>query len=306
MDIRQLRYFIAVAEHLNFTEAANQLFIAQSSLSQRIAELEKTLGVKLFERNKRSVQLTSAGKVFLKEASYLLQKYEEATERTRQADSGIQGTLNIGFLGYSVNQFLPKCIKKFRREYPLIQLKLDRYSHGRLNEALKNDELDLTFTSSFGLRNIPNLEVLKVYSDISTVVVYEDHPLASYEKVKMAELNEESFITQKREVSPQAYDRFLKMCTDSGFSPNIVNQTSFLDAVLLLVEGGLGIAVMPKNVKTFANPGLRFLEIEGQISEFDIVAAWKKNSSNPSIPFFLKEIENLTSEQEILYKPVLL
>ncbi len=298
MDIKQFRYFMAVAEHLNFTEAANQLFIAQSSLSQRIVELEKTLGVKLFTRNKRSVQLTSAGKVFLKEATYLLQKFEEATERTRQADSGIQGTLNIGFLGYSVNQFLPKVINKVRKQYPLIKLKLDRYSHGRLNEALKNDELDITFTSSFGLQNIPNLELLKVYSDISSVVVYEGHPLASVKKVKMAELSEESFITQKREVSPQAYDRFLKMCTDSGFSPNIVNQTSFLDAVLLLVEGGLGIAIMPKNVKSFANSGLHFLDIEGEISQFDIVAAWKENSSNPSIPFFLEEINKVIYAEE--------
>ncbi|MEW9053085.1 MAG: LysR family transcriptional regulator [Neobacillus sp.] len=296
MDIRQLRYFIAVAEHLNFTEAANHLFIAQSSLSQRIAELEKSLGVKLFKRNKRFVQLTSAGTVFLQEATDILQKYAEATERTRRADSGILGTLNIGFLGHSVNQFLPKLVKNFHVNYPHITLKFDRYSHGRLNESLKNEELDIAFTSSFGLQNIPNLDLLKVYRDQSCVVVHQDHPLATRTKIMMTELTEESFITLKRQVSPQAYDRFLKMCNDSGFSPSIVNQTSFLDTVLLLVEAGMGIAVMPKSVKTIANPGLFFLEIDGSVSQFDMVAAWKKSNPNPSIPFFLKEIENFVSE----------
>jgi DNA-binding transcriptional LysR family regulator len=296
MDIRQIRYFMAVAEYLNFTEAASHLFIAQSSLSQQIAELEKTLGVKLFKRNKRYVQLTSAGKVFLEEASTILQKYEEAMDRTRQADSGILGTLNIGFLGYSVNHFLPKLIKHFRKEYPFITIKLDRYGHGRLNEALKNKELDIAFTSSFGLQNIPNLDLLKIYSDLSSVVVHQDHPFATREMIKIAELTDESFITLKRQVSPQAHDRFLQMCTDSGFSPTIVNQTSYLDTVLLLVEAGMGIAVMPKSVRSIASPGLRFLEIEGKVSQFDLVAAWKKTNPNPSIPYFIKEIEDFVTE----------
>lgn len=291
MDIRQLRYFIAVAEHLSFTEAANRLFVVQSAVSQQIAELEKRLEVKLFERTKRSVQLTSAGRVFLREATLLLQKSEEAIELARQAESGVLGSLNIGFLGLSLKQYLPRLIRQFRLDYPQITLKVNRFSHGLLNESLGNGELDLAFTSSFGLQSIPDLEWKSVYSDSSTIVIHQDHPLASRSKVNLAELAHEPFIALNRQDSPQAYDRLLQLCANNGFSPNIVSQTGFIDTVLLLVEAGMGIAIMPRGIQSYASPELRFLEIEGYDSQFDLVVAWKKTNPNPSIPFFLDAIE---------------
>lgn len=127
MDMRPLRYFIAVAEHLNFTEAAKQLFVAQPAVSQQVAYLEKKLGVKLFHRTKHSVQLTNAGTVFLKDAKEIIKKLDESFENAQQADKGVIGTINIGLLSVPVRDFLPPLIRKFRHKYPNVNIRLNYY-----------------------------------------------------------------------------------------------------------------------------------------------------------------------------------
>ena len=134
MELRQLRYFIAVAEHLNFTEASKRLFVAQPAVSQQIAGLEKSLGLKLFIRDKHSVKLTPAGRVFLNDAIDLLSRSEEAEKRVKKAASGEVGQLSIGFLNAPVKKFLPHLVKEFRGDFPHIQISLNQYQTGEIVE----------------------------------------------------------------------------------------------------------------------------------------------------------------------------
>ncbi|AOY75269.1 LysR family transcriptional regulator [Clostridium formicaceticum] len=296
MELRQLHYFIAVAEHLNFTEAAKHLFVAQSAVSQQIADLEQKIGVQLFFRNKRSVKLTNAGAVFLQEALSLVSKSAEAIEKTRQADIGIIGHLKIGFLGYTERNFLPSLIREFRRSHPKVDLYLDQFHHGMLIEALKTGELDVIFTLAFGLDNIGGIEKKSIFTEKISVVMHCDHPLANKNSLHISELAQERFITVSRRESPQGFNKTLLMCANSGFSPNIVAEPRLLATVLLLVDAGIGITILPKSLKLHSSPSLRFLDIEGEQAEDELVIAWKKKNANPSIPLFLEALASVGEE----------
>lgn len=297
MDIRQLRYFISVAEHLNFTEAAKHLFVAQSAVSQQIADLEKKLGVQLFIRNKRQVKLTNAGAVLLKEARYLVDKSEELIEKTRHADLGIIGDLKIGFLGYTERDFLPQLIRQFRRNYPKIDLHLNQYNHGMLIESLNTEALDIIFTLSFGLNNIGGLTKKKVLTEKISIVMHCEHPFANRQSINIKDLANERFIALDKRESPQGFNKTLLMCANSGFTPNIVSEPRLIQTVLLLVDAGIGIAILPKSLQANASPSLRFIDIEGEQAEDELVVAWKKANSNPSIPLFLEELDKVESHR---------
>ena len=290
MEIKHLRYFIAVAENLNFTEAAKQLFIAQSAVSQQIADLERELGVRLFIRNKRSVKLTSAGSVFLKEAVDTIKKAEIAVQKARQADTGLIGNIRMGFLNSAVRRFMPEIIRKFHEKFPSVDLDLQQLTLAGLTAAIKSGGIDVGFTVSLGLNKISGVIWEKIYGDYSCIAVCAGHPLANKTTVDIASLAEEKFIVMSRQESPEGFDLILRLCADHGFSPNIVSNPPLMETVLFLVEAGLGVAIVPGSTKAYANPNLRFLEIEGGGGSMDVGMMWQKKNSNPSLPVFLEEM----------------
>ncbi|MCL6479021.1 MAG: LysR family transcriptional regulator [Peptococcaceae bacterium] len=297
MEIRRLRYFISVAEHLNFTKAAKQLFVAQSAVSQQIADLESDLGVKLLIRNKRSVKLTSAGVVFLKEAADIINKYDMAIKKARQTNSGVIGSIKIGFLNSAVKSFLPQVVRKFRHEFPNIDLILTQLNLSEIKKALENGELDIGFTLSLGLKTIPEVLWKRIYTDYSSVVLHAEHPLAYKASIDIATLAKEPFVVISRQVSPEGFNLVLELCANSGFSPRIVSQPPLMETVLFLVEAGIGVSIVPGFARIYANSNLCFIKIEGVEANYDIVVVWKKTNTNPSIAFFLEKLreENLFS-----------
>lgn len=297
MEIRQLRYFISVAEHLNFTEAAKQLFVAQPAVSQQIKSLEKEIGIKLFVRDKHSVQLTPAGKVFLNEAIEMLNRSEEAIKKARKAEIGEVGELNIGFLNAPVKSFLPSLVMEFRRKYPHIQISLNHYQTGQIVEKLRNAEVDIAFTMSFGPQDIADWEYKTLFSQPYCVFMNQEHPLAKKDRISIYDLADEPFVMLDRKESPQGYDHLFTLFANHGFLPNITIQTERIETVLTIVEAGLGIAVLPKHLLVYGNPSLRYMEIEEWNHTVDIVVAWKKINPNPSIPLFLKELDSINFRQ---------
>ena len=298
MDIRQLRYFITVAEYLNFTKAANQLYVAQSAISHQIADLEEQVGVKLFIRNKRSVQLTPAGSVFLKEAIEIVEKTSGAIEKAQQTDSGVIGSLSIGFLSVHVRSFLPKVIKRFRELYPKVELHLNHFPSKMLKESLEEGELDIALTQPSGLHRIEEIEIQTVAKEKYCIVMHNNHPLANFKKIKLPDLATEPFIIHNRHDSPVgSYDFIVHLCEQSGLTPRIVSQPRFVDTVPILVESEIGISILPKSFEAVSSPSLRFIEIDGlEGHDFELVMAWKKNNLNPSISLFL----NILSEMNVL------
>ncbi|SDM35357.1 LysR family transcriptional regulator [Bacillus sp. OK048] len=297
MEIRQLRYFIAVAEHLNFTEAAKKLFVAQPAVSQQIASLEKEIGFKLFIRDKHSVQLTHAGRVFLNDALEMLNKSEAAIKKARKAAIGEVGQISIGFLNAPVKKFLPDLVKEFRRKYPEIQINLNHYQTGQIVERLRNAEDDIAFTMSFIPQDNTEWEFKTLFSQPYVVFMYQEHPLASKDRISIFDLVDEPFVMLERKETPQGYDHLFRLFANHGFLPNIAIENTRIETVLMIVEAGLGIAVLPKHLEVYANPSLKYMEIEEWNHTVDIVVAWKKTNLNPSIPLFLKELELMDCRQ---------
>jgi DNA-binding transcriptional LysR family regulator len=301
MDIRQLRYFITVAEYLNFTKAANQLYVAQSAISHQIADLEDQLGVKLFIRNKRSVQLTPAGSVFLKEAIEIVEKTSGAIERAKQTEAGVIGSLAIGFLSVHVRSFLPNVIKTFRELHPKVKLQLDHFPTKMLKESLELGELDLAFTLPSGLDRIDEIEIQSVASEKYCIVMHKNHHLSNQQRIHLRDLATEPFIIHNRHDSPVgSYDFIIHLCEQNGLTPRIVSQPRFVDSVPVLVESEIGISILPKSFEALSSPSLRFIEIDGlDDNHFELVVAWKKNNLNPSIALFLDVLKSMIAVETI-------
>ena len=291
MEVRQLRYFAAVAEYLNFTEAAKHLYVAQSAVSQQIAELEKELGVQLFNRTKRSVKLTNAGKVLLKEANFIIGRMKEAEEKTKQADMGLVGTLRVGYLGYAERSLLPPFIRHFRQLYPQIELHVDQYHHGELIEMINNEALDIGFTLAFGVESMSHLDFMTIFQETITVVMHEDHPRAKEKIIKLSELSAEPFVVLNRRESPQGYQQTLHICTKNGFTPHIAHEPKLLQTVLMLVDAGMGIAILPQSAQMLASKSLRFIQLDESQEAYELVATWHRHNANPSTVLFIEELK---------------
>ena len=294
MDIKHLKSFMAVAECLSFTEAARQLYVAQSAVSQQIAELEKELSVRLFMRNKRTVKLTSAGEVLLKEAVFILSRLDEAVNKTKLAHSGLIGHLRIGFLGYTEKLFLPSMVRRFRRFYPQIELHLEQYHHGDLIEMLSSQELDIGFTLAFGIESVDALERKVVHQETIAMVMPATHPLVDDPSLRLSDVASDPFIVLNRRVSPQGYQQTLQICSRSGFTPNIVHEPRLMQTVLMLVDAEMGVAILPESAKNHASPRLRFIPLGEPESAYQLVVTWNKHSQNPSVGIFLDELEKQT------------
>ena len=295
MDIRQLQYFISVAEHLSFTVAAKHHFIAQTAISQQIQAMEKKLGVQLFTRNRRSVQLTPAGTVFLKEAKVLVSIANDAIKKTQNAALDSIGSLKVGFLGLNEKYFLPKLIHTFRRKYPGIDLTFTQNTAETINEYLARGLIDLAFTESYDQMEQPaDFEWEIISSHPICVTLHVDHPLANQTKIDLSALAKEPFVAIDSLEYHAAYERLVAFCArQGGFVPKIVSQHRTPETVLLMVEAQVGISLLPQFLSFSCNPNLRFIELTGEGDWVHSIFAWKKNNINPLIPLLWNELQNI-------------
>jgi DNA-binding transcriptional LysR family regulator len=286
MNIKQLNYFVAVATHLSFTKAAKTLFVSQPALSKQIAELEKEVGVQLFVRSRHAVKLTPAGGAFLRQAIHLLNEWSEGVETARRISRGTVGGLAVGFLGPPLRMLLPAIVRDFRDRYPKIDIRLKEMNKGPLLDDLLSGKLDTIFTMNLGISGIKNLAHEHIYTDDTYVVLPDSHPRARDRVLRLQDLASEPFVFISRQESPQGFYATYELCLNSGFTPNIVAETDFIETVLVLVECGIGISVLPGCLKPFAGPSLRFVPLVGG-SIFEVVVVWDTTNPNPSVPLFL-------------------
>ncbi len=303
MNIRQFQYFISVAEHLSFTKAAKEHFIAQTAMSQQIAAIEKQLGVKLFLRSNRSVQLTAAGNIFLREAKLIVSLTDEAIRKTQHAASGIVGSLKIGFLGPNEKHFLPHLIRNFRSTYPNISLNFIQDNTETINSYIKRGLLDIAFTDSYNLDEISDFHWKLICSDPICVVLHREHPLANETKISLSALVHEAFVTIDSQEYHNAFSHMLDFITSKGgFTPQIISQHRHPETVLLMIEAGVGIALLPHYfLNAYVNPDLKFIELEGEGDFVHTIVTWQKQHTNPSIPLFLNQLATILDERKSSY-----
>lgn len=284
ITLLQIEYFIEVANHLNFTEAAKNLYISQPSLSKQIAMLEQEIGVQLFIRTKRDVYLTPAGLVLQKELTGVIDVIENAIEKARQPDLGENGIINIGCLEtLNVNVFLPMIIKKFRKKYPGIKLVFERDTFKSLREKLLNETLDVVFTLSFEYDKSLKLISSTLIKGNSYIAIASSNPLVNKVNLTVKDLKDQDFVIISRDESPNGFDAIINLCRKNGFTPKIVKQLPNVESILLCVELGLGAALFDTNVRSH-NDNIKFIKIEDDY--IDVIMVWKRENKNPAVSLF--------------------
>ncbi len=291
MHIQQLRYFIAVAEQLNFTEAAKHLYVSQPALSQQIADLEKQLNAQLFTRDRHSVRLTTAGAIFLQDACEIVAKAEQAAQKVRLRDANaVTGSISIGFLAQAEKRILPDLIRSLRNNYPLIKIKLTPLGFGDLFHKLENGTVDIGFSVYFGSQQIPGLIFETLFTSGTSVIMRRDNPLAQKYSIQLSGLAQEPFIMISRGECSEGFRHMLALCRKEGFIPNIVNEEIDIDTLLVMIEAGQGVSLLSNYIDISSYPNLCFVPIEQEDAKTDLGVTWRKNNSNPSIPLLLEQL----------------
>ena len=270
MELRHLRYFIAVAEELHFGRAAKRLGISQQPLSQQIRNLEAELGTPLFYRTKRTVRLTEAGQVFYEGAVKTLQQAEQTVHFAHRTGRGEIGNLSVGLTGPALSSLLPQVMSRFRQEYPSVHLTLNEMRTNLQVEALLQRQLHV------GLLHTPlytdSLATEVVYRENLVLVLPTSHRLAHPVEipVSLRDLAGEPFILFPRQIGPIFYDRIISMFQQVGYSPNIVQEVIPQRSILSLVSIGVGLTLMQKSLSTIGHSGVVFRELLEPTPELEL------------------------------------
>ena len=244
MELRHLRYFVAVAEELNLTHAAARLRVAQPALSRQMKDLEDELQTPLFERSHTGVELTRAGRVFHQRARSILAQATEAANEARTATGAITGSLVLGYASGLHLNYLAPVIRAFQKAYPKVQFDYFHGLAGQQLKALREGRVDVAFVNlPAGLEALDHQVIWRVPFD---VVLPQRHPLARRRALELAELRSEDFVFSTREARPEFYDEFFRLCANAGFRPRIVKEVGgYPTNMLSLISVGLGLSVLP-------------------------------------------------------------
>jgi len=296
MELRHLHYFIAVAEELNFSRAAEWLHMAQPPLSQQIRQLEDELGFQLFHRTKRRVELTAAGQAFWLEAQQLLRSLDQAVETGRQVSRGEVGQLAIGFVSSTAYNILPPVLKAFRRQVLGVTLELRELTTREQLQALLEGKLDIGFAR-------PPVEE----SELATQVIFreplmialpESHRLRKRAKVSVRSLSQEPFILFPRAVAPGLYDPIISLCLKAGFSPQVVQEAIQMQTIVSLVAAEMGVAIVPLSLKNLQRQGVVYKPLQESTPIVEVVMIWRKNPT-PAVQRFLEVVNSICTDSEM-------
>ncbi|KAB8334676.1 LysR family transcriptional regulator [Scytonema tolypothrichoides VB-61278] len=294
MELRHLRYFVAVAEELHFSRAAERLHMAQQPLSQQIRQLEDELGVLLFHRTKRRVQLTEPGKAFLVEARHILLKATQAIEIVRQVAQGESGRLKVGFSGFATYSVLPKALRIFRERFPRVELELEEMTTTAQVQALQEEQIHLGLM----IPPIPDasLTLEPILKEPLVVILPETHPLATQPELALSMLANESFILVSRQLEPGYYDRCISLFQQAGFSPKVVQKASQKQTILGLVSAGMGVSLAPASIRNIHRTGVVYITLNPSDVEVELVAVWRQDESLPVLRTFLEVTKEVVSQ----------
>ncbi len=280
MELRHLKYFIAVAEELHFGRAAKRLNISQPPLSQQIIQLEKEIGVRLFNRTKRRVEITPAGLVFLEEASRIMDLSEDAVRRTIRADKGEIGRLAVGYIGSANYSVLPQIVREFRKRFQDVDLSLAELNTSNQIEALRDGRIHVGFLRPpQGIQN-EGLSLEPVFREPLMVAMPQNHQIKGKTSISLRMLAKESFIMIPRQRGPGFFDYIIALCQKEGFSPHIALEASQFHTIIGLVAAEIGIAIVPASMQRSRFKGVVFRMIEGR-AETVLNMAW--TNDNPSL-----------------------
>lgn len=289
LELRHLRYFVAVAEELHFGRAAQRLGMAQPPLSQQIQRLEQIIGARLFERTSRRVQLTDAGNALLPDARRLLAGAEAALLAARRAGRGEQGELRVAFAATVMFLALPEIIRAFRDRFPGVHLDLREMPTGPQLAGIKAGEIDIGFVRE--PEPDAELEIVTVMREPLRIAVPKGHPLASRATISVRHLADEPFVLFPAELAPGLHAQVMALCRAAGFTPRVVEESRELYTSVSLVEAGIGVSILPASVEKLGWRGVRYRAIPSASAETRIAAAWRKDRGRPVVEAFMRVVQ---------------
>ena len=284
IELRHLRYFVAVAEELHFGRAAARLHLAQPPLSQQIRKLEAMLGHALLQRTSRAVRLTSAGEVFLLRARRTLSTVEEDVEEVRSVGRGEQGVLRVGFIGSGMLTPLPEVFRRYRVLFPKVQLMLHESFTSQVVRGLETGVLDVGFLRDAG--PVEGLEVKTLFEESFVAVLPAGHALARNRVIEPATLREEPFVFYSPTAGKLAYERPMSVFARAGFRPRVVQEATHWMTILRLIGAGLGVSVAPACVMKIASGEVVCRPLRGMRAKSEIQLAFRAGESRAVVEAF--------------------
>lgn len=284
IDIRQMRYFVALAETLHFGRAAERLHISQPPLSRQIAALEKELGVRLLDRHSRRTTLTHAGRRFMEDARAVLASFDQACRNARLAERGELGELSIGFMMHAAYTVLPALTRRFLEGHPQVHVELREVVPSSLADAVLTGRFDAAIMFNPG--PIRGLDAHTIHREDLCLAVQPVHALAGRSVVRAADLVGEPLIAAPAEVAPMLREAIMGYCRSGGSEPTIRLETQLQQTIVSLVAEGLGIALVPNSMRKLGLADVVFRDLSDGPG-IEHVVAWRRGNLNPALQPFL-------------------
>jgi len=290
MELTDFRAFVAVAEELHFGRAAGRIGMQQPPLSRLIQRMERELGVRLFERTNRRVELTPAGRVLLERGRRVIEQADLAINATQRAARGETGSLAVGFVGSATYGVLPEILRVFRKRYPEVELVLYEMGSTAQQRAVAEGRLQLGFirTPREQAGRDESLAETVVQREPLVVALPKGHALAEAQEVKLGELAGESFVLFPREARPSYGDLVLEACAKAGFVPRVAQQTQEMQTAVSLVAAGMGVTLVPASVRSLRRDGVVYRPIAEPAPVSELSAVYRRGDASPVLGVFLR------------------
>jgi DNA-binding transcriptional LysR family regulator len=288
MELRHLRYFVAVAEEENVSRAALKLHVSQPALSRQVRDLEDELGFLLLERSAKSVRLTEAGRAFLIEARAVLQRAEDAVKVARAIATGGRGELHVGYAPSLTARILPQTLRAFQAESPNVRVRLHDFSTEEMLAGLREGKLQIAFVVRLSRAMLRGLRFEELARDSMRLAVAPKHPLAARRTVTLAEVAREPLITYSRKDYPDAHENLAAMFSAIKSKPRIVEEHDSVSSLIAAVEAGNGVTIAPESLTCTAGPRLKLIPFSPALPPLVVGAAWAKTGLTAAAERFLK------------------
>jgi DNA-binding transcriptional LysR family regulator len=291
IELRQLRYFLMVAETLHFGRAAEQLHMAQQPLSFQIKQLENELGVELFKRTTRSVALTPAGEALLADVRAGLGRIERGVEVAQRIARGEGGKLYIGYNSTTLYSVMPPIVRQFRERFPQVEVVLRELVSPTLEHQILSEDVDVGIVMSTGA-TVPGLAYETIYQEPAAVALPKSHPLAQRATIALHELADEPFVMYARSAKRQLFDEFIALCHLAGFSPTIAQEAATDAAVIGLVAAGVGVTLVASSLSGVRPDEVAYRQLVDPPLSVEVAVVWKDEKQLP----LLQELRQIARE----------
>jgi DNA-binding transcriptional LysR family regulator len=298
MELRHLRYFVVLAEELNFGRAAARLHISQPPLTRQIQQLEEKIGACLFLRTTRGVELTTAGKTLLEEAQRILGMVKVATERTGKAARGQIGRLDVGIFGSAILNHIPRLLLEFRNHYPEVEIALYPMTKAEQLEALRAHQITVGFN-----RHVPkeaDIVVETVYFEPLVIALNRKHPLAQQKSIRIADIVDQPLIVYPRNTRTSFAQDVLSLIHEEGGVPQVVQEVADVVTAIALVASGFGICVTPQAASSLKLPGVVYRQIKAeQPPSIELACLYRQDDQSPILAAFLDIVRKLLPDNPL-------